>query len=192
VKTIKKECKIFFEEKKSKFIASIKPIQNKAEAENFIDLIKKKYSDASHNCSVFRIFNNGREYRRCDDDGEPDGTAGKPMEDVLMHMDICNVVIVATRYFGGIKLGAGGLIRNYAKTAKLAIQEGEIREYIQKYTYLIEFPYDRINEVSSILKEKEVKILEKGYNEKINYKIEIPAEIQKQLSKIKDVFLVNL
>ena len=132
LKTIKKECKIEFEEKKSKFIGYVKPVFSKEEAEDYIKYIKNLHSDATHNCSAYKINNNGLEFFKVDDDGEPSGTAGKPMGDIINYMEVTNLVVIATRYFGGIKLGAGGLVRNYVKTAKLVITEAEIIDFIDK------------------------------------------------------------
>ena len=130
MKTVEKETVIEFEEKKSKFIGYIKPVSSVNEAEKFIKSVRKKHPEATHNVPLYRVMENGQEYFKYNDDGEPTNTAGKPMAEILNILDIYNVAIVATRYFGGIKLGAGGLIRNYAKTAKLAINEAEITEYV--------------------------------------------------------------
>ncbi|MEG1583029.1 MAG: YigZ family protein, partial [Cetobacterium sp.] len=146
MKSIKKQVRIEFEERKSKFIGYAKPISTKLEAEEFIGMIREMHPDATHNCTVYRVIDNGQEYFKADDDGEPSGTAGKPMGEILTYMDVNNVVVVATRYFGGIKLGAGGLVRNYAKTAKLAILEGEIVEFIERKEYLLDFSYEKISE----------------------------------------------
>ena len=112
MKTIKSETIIEFEEKKSKFIGYAKPISTKKQAEEFIQKIKNKHPDATHNCSAYKVIDNGQEYFKTDDDGEPSGTAGKPMGDIINYMEVSNLVVIATRYFGGIKLGAGGLVRN--------------------------------------------------------------------------------
>ncbi|MGL5569595.1 MAG: IMPACT family protein, partial [Cetobacterium sp.] len=147
MKTIEKSVRIEFEERKSKFIGYAKPIATKKEAEEFIEMIREMHPDATHNCTVYKVIDDGQEYFKADDDGEPGGTAGKPMGEILSYMDVDNVVVVATRYFGGIKLGAGGLVRNYAKTAKLAIIEGNIIEFIERYECLLDFSYEKINEV---------------------------------------------
>ena len=144
LKTIKKECKIEFEEKKSKFIGYVKPVFSKEEAEEYIKYIKNLHSDATHNCSAYKINNNGLEFFKVDDDGEPSGTAGKPMGDIINYMEVSNLVVIATRYFGGIKLGAGGLVRNYAKTAKLAITEAEIidKSFLEKIVFKVKINKD--------------------------------------------------
>ena len=106
-------------EKKSRFIATVRPVQTEEEALAFIEEMKKKYWDARHNCYVYSVGKN-REYTRCSDDGEPSGTAGRPMLDVILGEDIYNVAAVVTRYFGGILLGTGGLVRAYSRS----LQEG--------------------------------------------------------------------
>ena len=106
-------------EKKSRFIATVKPVESEEEAVAFINEMKKKYWDARHNCSAF-VIGEHQELTRCSDDGEPAQTAGRPMLDVLLKEGITNVAVVVTRYFGGVLLGTGGLVRAYQK----AVQEG--------------------------------------------------------------------
>ena len=97
-------------EKKSRFLATVRPVETEEEASAFIEEMKKKYWDATHNCSAFVIGRRG-EITRCSDDGEPSGTAGRPMLEVLLKEGICNTAVVVTRYFGGTLLGTGGLVR---------------------------------------------------------------------------------
>ena len=104
-------------EKKSRFIATIRPVNSEEEASAFIEEIKKKYWDARHNCSAFVVGRRG-ELTRCSDDGEPGGTAGRPMLEVLLGEGIRNVAVVVTRYFGGTLLGTGGLVRAYTQAVK--------------------------------------------------------------------------
>ena len=123
-------------EKKSRFIATLRPVQTEAEAIAFIGEMKKKYWDARHNCSAFVIGKN-QEISRCSDDGEPSQTAGRPMLDVLLKEEIHNAAVVVTRYFGGILLGAGGLTRAYSRSAKDALDASGIsvvRPWIQVET----------------------------------------------------------
>ncbi|MFI3212782.1 MAG: YigZ family protein [Eubacteriales bacterium] len=109
-------------EKKSRFIASIKKVESEEEAVAFINEIKKKYYDARHNCSAF-IVGTKKELVRCNDDGEPSGTAGKPMLEVLLGSDIVNIAAVVTRYFGGTLLGTGGLVRAYTDATKAGLEQ---------------------------------------------------------------------
>lgn len=189
MKTIKNESTIEFEIKKSRFIGYIKPIFTKAEAEDFINLIKSKHPDARHNCSAYKVLENGQEYYKVDDDGEPSGTAGKPLGEILNILGLDNLVVVATRYFGGIKLGAGGLIRNYAKTAKLAVEKAEIVEWSPKINIVIEFSYEKSVQVDRLL-EKEGEI-SKEYGEKILYRGRISEDTFLKLKKVRGIVLIE-
>lgn len=192
MKTIGRECIIEFEEKKSKFIGYAKPVDSKIEAEKFIQMIKEKHYDATHNCSAYKLTENGQEYFKVDDNGEPKGTAGKPMGDIITYMEVENLVVVATRYFGGIKLGAGGLVRAYAKTAKLAIQEAGIIDYIPKKVYFLEFSYEKVSEVEQIIYKNGDEIQEKGYNDRVLYKVTLSDNSYNELSDKKDIMIVNI
>ena len=189
MKTIKSESVIEFEIKKSKFIGYIKPIFTKKDAENFIEMIKLKHSDARHNCSAYKVLENGQEYYKVDDDGEPSGTAGKPMGEILNILAIDNVVIVATRYFGGIKLGAGGLIRNYAKTAKLAVEEAGVVELISKKEIVLEFAYDKSIQIDQLLEDEEE--FSKEYGEYILYRGRVSEKILLKLKEIRGIVLIE-
>ena len=190
MKSIKKAVRIEFEERKSKFIGYAKPISTKEEAEDFISMIREMHPDATHNCTVYRVIDNGQEYFKADDDGEPSGTAGKPMGEILTYMEVNNVVVVATRYFGGIKLGAGGLVRNYAKTAKLAVLEGEIVEFIERVECLLDFSYEKINEVETLLINGNEKLLNKDFNERVTYRVKVSNETLEKLKELKDILVI--
>lgn len=192
MRTVGKECVIEFEEKKSKFIGYIKPVSTKEEAEKFIDTIKLKHKDATHNCSAYKVTDNGQEYFKVDDDGEPKGTAGKPMGDIITYMEAENLAVVATRYFGGIKLGAGGLVRAYAKTAKLAIQEAGIVDYVKKTNFLLDFGYEKTAEVEQIIYKNGDEILEKGYHDRVTYKVSLSDESIKELKEKKDITIIDI
>lgn len=192
MRTVRKECVIEFEEKKSKFIGYIKPVSTKEEAEKFIDMIKVKHKDATHNCSAYKVTDNGQEYFKVDDDGEPKGTAGKPMGDIITYMEAENLAVVATRYFGGIKLGAGGLVRAYAKTAKLAIQEAGIVDYVKKTNFLLDFGYEKTAEVEQIIYKNGDEILEKGYHDRVTYKVSLSDESIKELKEKKDITIIDI
>ncbi len=123
-KTIEKESCDEFIEKKSRFIGYIKPVTTKEEAVDFINQIKSKHWDATHNVYAY-VLRDGQ-IRRYSDDGEPQGTAGIPVLDVLLKENVVDCVVVATRYFGGILLGGGGLVRAYSHTAKIAVDAGGV------------------------------------------------------------------
>ena len=137
-------------EKKSRFIATVQPVESEEEAITFIDGVKKKYWDARHNCSAF-VIGSKNEITRCSDDGEPSGTAGRPMLEVLLGQEVHNVAVVVTRYFGGVLLGTGGLVRAYTK----AVQEGLANSQIATLAYgtgvKIETDYNGIGKIQYIL-----------------------------------------
>lgn len=191
MKSIKKQVRIEFEEKKSKFIGYAKPIMSKEEGEDFIKMIREMHPDATHNCTVYRVIANGQEYFKSDDDGEPSGTAGKPMGEILTYMDVNNVVVVATRYFGGIKLGAGGLVRNYAKTAKLAILEGEIVEFVERKEYILDFSYEKINDIDNILIAGNEELINRDYNERVTYRVKLSKESKDKLEELNDILIIE-
>ncbi|ADO83202.1 IMPACT family protein [Ilyobacter polytropus] len=192
MQTVEKECYIEFEEKRSKFIGYIKPVSSKEEAENFIDNIKGKHPDATHNCSAYKVTENGQEYYKVDDDGEPGGTAGKPIGEIMNLLDVDNLVVVVTRYFGGIKLGAGGLVRNYAKAAKLAVQESGVIEYVHLKKYVADFSYDKVNEVEGIINSSGGKILEKEFMDKVTFRIMIKDETESLLKEVRGLVIFEI
>ena len=196
MKTVEKETVIEFEEKKSKFIGSIKPVSTVEEAEKFIASIREMHPNATHNVPLYRVVEEGQEYFKYNDDGEPTNTAGKPMAEILNILDVYNVAIVATRYFGGIKLGAGGLIRNYAKTAKIAVNEAGIVEYKEKSLFIIDYDYEYTGEVESFLnmynKEFEIEIVEKNYSNRVTMKIKADSKIEEKLNEMNKLIVIKL
>ena len=196
MKTVEKETVIEFEEKKSKFIGYIKPVSTVEEAEKFIGSIKEMHPNATHNVPLYRVVENGQEYFKYNDDGEPANTAGKPMAEILNILDVYNVAIVATRYFGGIKLGAGGLIRNYAKTAKIAVNEAGITDYKEKSLFIIDYDYEYTGEMESFLnahkKEYEIEITEKNYANRVTMKIKADSEMEEKLNEMNKLIVIKL
>ena len=196
MKSVQKETIIEFEEKKSKFIGYIKPVSAVIEAEKFIDSIKKIHPTATHNVPLYRVVENEQEYFKYNDDGEPSNTAGKPMAEILKILDIYNVALVATRYFGGIKLGAGGLIRNYAKTAKLAVNEAGIVEYVKKSIFILDYDYENISETEAFLsgnaRKFGIEILEKNYLNRVTMKISANDEIETELNRLQKIIVIKI
>lgn len=162
-------------EKKSRFIATVLPIETEEEALEFIAKMKKKYWDARHNCYVYSIGMN-REFTRCSDDGEPSGTAGRPMLDVILGEDIYNVAVVVTRYFGGVLLGTGGLVRAYSK----AVQEGLAASKVilkQKGIALkITTDYTGLGKIQYIAGERNIPVLDSEYTDKVVMKLLVPVQ----------------
>ena len=139
-------------EKKSRFIAYIKPVSNEDEASQFIESIRKKHYDARHNCSAFVIGDNN-EISRCNDDGEPSGTAGRPMLEVLTKEGYHNVCAVVTRYFGGVLLGTGGLIRAYQGSLKEGLDNAKKAKVIEGIRQHITVSYNDIGKILNSSKE---------------------------------------
>ena len=137
-------------EKKSRFIAYVKPVNSEEEAAIFIDSIKKMNWNAKHNCSAAVVGENN-EFTRCNDDGEPASTAGKPMLEVLINEGVHNVAVVVTRYFGGTLLGTGGLVRAYTSAALGALESAEIIRYDIYSTIMFAVSYSDYGKISTIL-----------------------------------------
>lgn len=129
MKVIKEQTVGEIVEKKSRFIATIRPVESKEEAEAFVAQMKKQYWDARHNCSAY-VIGTANETMHSSDDGEPSGTAGRPMLSVLTGWDVHNVAVVVTRYFGGVLLGTGGLVRAYQGAVTAALENAEIADQI--------------------------------------------------------------
>lgn len=128
-KTIKKKEEAIFIEKKSKFIAELHPIKSREEAEETIQSIRKKYYDAKHHCFAYRLLQNDTIIEKASDDGEPSKTAGAPMLQVLNKNELVNILVVVTRYFGGILLGTGGLVRAYTQATQNALKKNKTSKF---------------------------------------------------------------
>ena len=139
--TIKENSQSEIVEKKSKFIANIFYVETKEEAEKIIQENKKRYHDARHNCFAYRVIENDRIIDRASDDGEPSGTAGAPMLNILVKNMLCNVLIIVTRYFGGILLGTGGLVRAYSEVTSNVIKNAEKIQKCKGFELLVKIEY---------------------------------------------------
>ncbi|MBR3508309.1 MAG: YigZ family protein [Lachnospiraceae bacterium] len=164
-----------YEEKKSRFIATVRSVQTEEEAVSFIEEMKKKYWDARHNCSAFCIGSRG-ELTRCSDDGEPSGTAGRPMLEVLLGSGVRNVAVVVTRYFGGVLLGTGGLVRAYTQAVKEGLAACEIGIMRQGTELLIEAEYNDIGKVLYLLGNRGVQPTNSEYAEKVRLTVTLAKE----------------
>ena len=174
-RTIKEDGQVQEEIKKSRFICHAKRVYSEEEARDFITAIKKEHYKATHNCSAF-IVGERSEIKRTSDDGEPSGTAGIPMLGVLENHNLTNVCVVATRYFGGIKLGAGGLIRAYAGSVALAVKEIGIIEIKEQAGIQIHMTYAQYQEYGSFLKEHNLIELETNFTDQVDTMIFIDKE----------------
>ena len=160
-------------EKKSKFIANIFVAESVDEAEERIKNIKKQYYDARHNCVAYRVAEKGQVVEKSSDDGEPSGTAGGPMLNILQKSNLCNVVVVVTRYFGGILLGTGGLVRAYSDATQKAIEKC-IKVYkVDGIEFEVRIDYSNLEIFKYYCKNNEIKITNIEYGEDIILKIEM-------------------
>ena len=174
-RTIKEDGQVQEEIKKSRFICHAKRVYSEEEARDFITAIKKEHYKATHNCSAF-IIGERSEIKRTSDDGEPSGTAGVPMLGVLENHNLTNVCVVVTRYFGGIKLGAGGLIRAYAGSVALAVKEIGIIEIKEQAGIQIHMTYAQYQEYGNFLKEHNLIELETNFTDQVDTMIFIDKE----------------
>jgi uncharacterized YigZ family protein len=164
-------------EKKSRFIAAICPAECEAEALDFIKQRKKEHYSASHNCSAYIIGTDGR-IKHSSDDGEPSGTAGKPMLSVLEGNGLYNVAAVVTRYFGGILLGTGGLVRAYTKALEECISSAELKTMFFGSQIKIEASYSDSGKLQYIFANENVTVLSSEYTDKVCFRVIIPAELE--------------
>ncbi len=168
------------EEKKSVFIANIARADSEEEATAFIETMKKKYWDARHNCSAFVIGERG-ELTRCSDDGEPSGTAGRPMLEVLLRENIKNIVVVVTRYFGGTLLGVGGLVRAYTQAVKEGLNDCKIGVLRMGVPLALTTDYNGIGKILYLLSAMGLTPKDSDYGEKVTLQVLVPVEEKDRL-----------
>ena len=160
-------------EKKSRFIANLFYVETPQEAENKIKQIKKKYYDAKHNCFAYITLNENEIQKKCSDDGEPSGTAGAPMLEILEKQSIYNVVVIVTRFFGGILLGTGGLVRAYSDSLKEAIKKSTLVEQEPGYEAEIKLTYADFEKFKYYCNKNNINIINSEYSDFIICKIEV-------------------
>lgn len=180
--TIKDETSSQFEEKKSIFISNIKRVYTEKEAKEFIQKIKIKYKDARHNVYAY-VIGEKMEIQRYSDDGEPQGTAGIPMLEVIKKSGITDVAIVVTRYFGGILLGTGGLARAYSKGASSVIKEGKIVLRVRGKALYITVNYDLLGKLQYLCEKKMWHIENLEYTDKVKLMIYFENDILEEAKK---------
>lgn len=176
MKIINEHKEAYIVEKKSKFIANIFYIESIEEAEEKLKQIKKKYYDAKHNCYAYRVLENDNIIERSSDDGEPSGTAGMPILDILRGQDIVNSIIVVTRYFGGILLGTGGLVRAYSDASKNALDEINLLSIEEGYKIELVLDYKNFDLFSYYCKKNNINVVKKEYGENIKVIVETSKE----------------
>jgi len=177
-KTIKTQSTGIFKDRGSKFIALAIPIISENETKEKLEVIRKKYYDATHHCYAYQLGFDKSAYR-INDDGEPSGTAGKPIFGQILSNDLTNILIVVIRYYGGTKLGVPGLINAYKTSAAIALENSEIITKIIKEIYEIEYDYLAMNNVMKIIKEEKLEQLENVFD----LKCKIVFSVRKNNSK---------
>lgn len=187
-------CKVVYEggegeivEKKSRFIATVMSVDSEEEAFAFIEKMKKKYWDARHNCYAF-VIGNHMELQRFSDDGEPSGTAGKPILEVLLGEQVHNTAIVVTRYFGGTLLGTGGLVRAYTKSAREGLDNSVIVEKQKGIVVKIATDYNGLGKIQYVLGQRNLEILNSEYTQEVKADVLVPVsaldEMQKAVTEV--------
>lgn len=169
-------------EKKSRFIATVEPVSSEEEAVAFIAQMKKKYWDARHNCSAFIIGRKG-ELTRCSDDGEPSGTAGKPMLETLLGQHITDCAAVVTRYFGGTLLGTGGLVRAYTQAVQEGLKNCIVIEKKPGYITEITADYSDVGKLQYLFAQENTEILDTKYTDRAVFSVMVPQRQKKSFSE---------
>lgn len=169
-------------EKKSRFIATVKRVESEEEAVDFIEAVKKKHWDASHNCSAF-IIGSETGLTRCSDDGEPSGTAGRPMLEVLLGEKLKNVAVVVTRYFGGTLLGTGGLVRAYSQAVKEGLKNCVLGTMRAGVRMMVETDYNSVGRILYLLGSRGLEPQKSEYTDKVRLELLFPAEWKEELIK---------
>lgn len=185
-KSISKTVITEIEIEKSKFICTLIPVNSNDTALENLNELRYKYRDATHNCYAYVL--NGGSIQRCSDDGEPAKTAGYPILQAIMNNELDNVLCVVTRYFGGVKLGAGGLVRAYNASAMESINTAEIVEYHNSVSLEITFDFTFINPIENTLNKFNLDIVNKEYLDQVTYEINV---IETELDQLKSS-LINI
>ena len=180
-KTVEKEASDFFIEKKSRFIGYVKPVKTQDEAVEFINTIKSKHWDATHNVYAYVLRENN--IQRYSDDGEPGGTAGVPVLDVILKEGVSDVCVVATRYFGGTLLGAGGLVRAYSHTSKIALEAGKIITMAQCSVMKAEVDYSFYERFNKLLEEFGANIINTEFADKVRLTFSLKENLSEYLNE---------
>lgn len=175
---------ILFKEKNSKFFGYAFPVTTEIEIKNHLDILKKQHFGAVHFCYAFQIGTDKIQFR-ANDDGEPSNTAGAPIYGQIQSFGLTNILIVVVRFFGGVKLGVGGLISAYRTSAQMALENSEIVERTIDIHYIVSFDYKNMNKVMRVIKGKNLEIISQTMNE--SCKIEI-ATRKKNAEQIVDIF----
>ena len=172
--------------KNSRFITRLVKITKKDEVEDILNNLKKEYPKATHYCYAYIV----NDYKKTSDDGEPGGTAGMPILNVLEKEDMTSVIAIVVRYFGGIKLGAGGLVRAYSSSVRDTLKKADKILLIEGVQIKITIPYDRQNELNYILKDSE--IVDKTFTDKVTYIINCSKEMSEKLHQYNPIIIKEI
>lgn len=193
--TIEKKSEGIFKDRGSKFIAYIYPVKQEQDVKLFLSELKKEHHGARHHCYAYRLGADKLNYRT-NDDGEPSGTAGKPIFGQIQSNDLTDILIVVVRYFGGTLLGTGGLINAYRNAAAEAIKNNKIIEKFVSYRYSLTFDFANMNDIMKIIKESEAKIHKQEYNQNCEIEFSVrkrqSEKTSELLSKIPNIKLTFL
>ena len=190
--TIKSDISSEIVEKKSKFIANLIKVENKEEAEEKIKEIKKKYYDARHNCVAYRIIEKDGLIEKASDDGEPSGTAGGPMLNILRNQNLANILVVVTRYFGGILLGTGGLVRAYSDATIKAINSADKVKKVMGIEFQISMEYSQLENFKYYCQKNKFNILNTQYSEDIVCNLTMEEDLKDKFIEDFETKKINL
>lgn len=180
-----------YEVNKSKFLAHVKHVESEEAAREFVLMIRKKYFDATHNCSAWILGERG-DKQKSNDDGEPGGTAGNPILETIKKNELTNCAIVVTRYFGGIKLGAGGLIRAYSHTAALGLSSSKIVQMTAFRKLSLTLEYNFLATVENYLRNKKIRVVGTDYADVVTLELLLlPAQVEPFLIELNDLTAAN-
>ena len=190
--TIKSNISSEIVEKKSKFIDNLMKVENKEEAEEKIKEIKKKYYDARHNCVAYRIIEKDGLIEKASDDGEPSGTAGGPMLNILRNQNLANILVVVTRYFGGILLGTGGLVRAYSDATIKAINSADKVKKVMGIEFQISMEYSQLENFKYYCQKNKFNILNTQYSEDIVCNLTMEEDLKDKFIEDFETKKINL
>ncbi|MCI9064055.1 MAG: YigZ family protein [Clostridia bacterium] len=179
-------------EKKSKFIANMYYIENRKQAEEKIKELKKKYFDARHNCIAYRVIENNNILEKSSDDGEPSGTAGAPMLNILQKNNLCNVLVVVTRYFGGILLGTGGLVRCYSEATIQAIEKAHKIQICKGIEFEVKISYSEFENFKYYCRKNNINLSNMEYLDDVVCKLEMKEECKELFLRDIDKRNINI
>ena len=179
-------------EKKSKFISNIIKVNSRQNAEDEINKIKKIYHDARHNCVAYRVIEDDMIIEKSSDDGEPSGTAGGPMLNILQKNNLCNVAVIVTRYFGGILLGTGGLVRAYSDATMMAIEKSEKIEMVFGIVMMARVDYSEYEKFKYYCQKNQIRVENSQYGEDIVCNISLENKVKDKLINDFETKNINL